>query len=74
MKYKILEHPADIKVQAFGKTKEELFVNAIRGMTEVLKSKVQSPKSKVTRRIKIKSLDLNSLLVDFLSEVLYQPS
>jgi len=69
--YKILEHPADIRVQAFGKIKEELFANAMLGMGAVLKSKVQSPKSKVTRRIKIKSLDLNALLVDFLSEVLY---
>jgi len=69
--YKILPHTADIRVQAFGKTKEELFLNAMRGMKDVLKPKVQSPKSKVTRRIKIKSLDLNSLLVDFLSEVLY---
>jgi len=70
-KYKILEHPADVRVQAFGKTKEELFLNAMIGMKDVLKSKVQSPKSKVARRIKIKSLDLNSLLVDFLSEGLY---
>ncbi len=69
--YKILEHPADIKVQAFGKTKEEFFLNAMLGMKDVLRSKVQSPKSKVARRIKIRSLDLNALLVDFLSEVLY---
>ena len=67
--YKILEHPADVKVQVFGKTKEELFLNAMLGMMEVLK--VKSKKLKVKRKISVKSLDLNALLVDFLSEVLY---
>jgi SHS2 domain-containing protein len=67
--YKILAHPADVKVRAFGKTKEELFLNAMKGMSAVLK--VKSKKLKVKRKISVKSLDLNALLVDFLSEVLY---
>ncbi len=67
--YKILAHPADVKVQALGKTKEELFLNAMRGMSAVLK--VKSKKLEVKRKISVKSLDLNALLVDFLSEVLY---
>lgn len=71
MKYKILPHPADVRVQAFGKTKEELFINAARGMIKVLQSKVARNKKQVARKIKIKSVDLNALLVDFLSEVLY---
>jgi len=77
--YKILEHPADVRVQAFGKTKEELFLNAVLGMNEILKSKAPpiwragaGQKSKVVRKIKVKSIDLNALLVDFLSEVLCQ--
>ena len=69
MKYKILEHPADIKIQAFGKTKQALFLNAMKGMNAVLKSKSKTQNAK--RKISVKSLDLNSLLVDFLSEVLY---
>ena len=70
MKYKILEHIADVKVRAFGKTKEELFLNAMRGMVEILKPKILKEKSE-TRKIKIESVDINALLVDFLSEVLY---
>ena len=70
--YKILEHPADVRVQAFGKTKEELFLNAVLGMNEILKPKAKSKNSKVVRKIKVKSIDLNALLVDFLSEVLCQ--
>ena len=70
--YKILEHIADVRVQAFGKTKEELFLNATRGMTTILRPKLKDKKEKIKKKIKVKSVDLNSLLVDFLSEVLYQ--
>jgi SHS2 domain-containing protein len=71
MKYEILEHKADLKIRAFGKTKEELFENAMIGMFESAKyeKEVKNQKSKV--KIKITSADLPSLLVDFLSEVLY---
>lgn len=70
-KYEILEHKADLKIKAFGKTKEELFENAMLGMFKGagyetrLKSKIKN------RKIEIKSADLISLLVDFLSEILY---
>jgi len=67
--YKILDHPSDVRVQAFGKTKEELFLNAMKGMSAVLRPKIKNQKSKI--KIKVKSVDLNALLVDFLSEVLY---
>ncbi len=70
-KFRTLEHPADVMVQAFGKTREELFINAMMGMNKILKSKVKSKKSKVTRKIIVNSYDLDALLVDFLSEVLY---
>jgi len=69
--YQVLEHKADLKIRVFGKTKEELFENAMVGMFEGAKyqkkPKVQSSQLKV----KIKSIDLISLLVDFLSEILY---
>lgn len=69
--YKILDHPSDIRIQAFGETKEELFLNAMLGMEAVLKPQVTSSKKQLTRRIVANSYDLNALLVDFLSEVLY---
>lgn len=72
--YKILEHPADIRVRAFGKTKEELFLNTTLGMNEILRPELKNKnrKRKIKRDIKVKSIDLNALLVDFLSEILYQ--
>jgi len=35
-KYEILEHRADLKIRVFGKTKKELFKNALLGMTNSL--------------------------------------
>jgi len=70
-KYEILEHPADLKIRAFGKTKEELFLNMMIGMNENMRPEIKKPEEKMKREIKIKSPDLSALLIDFLSEVLY---
>jgi len=70
-KYEILEHPADLKIRAFGKTKEELFFNMMIGMNENMKPEIKEPIEKTKRNIKIESPDLDSLFVDFLSDVLY---
>ncbi|KPJ73254.1 hypothetical protein AMJ48_02210 [Parcubacteria bacterium DG_74_1] len=69
-KYEVLEHKADLKIRAFGKTKEELFQNMLLGMSESQKPEIKDNK-KTERKIKIKSLNPLSLLVDFLSEILY---
>lgn len=69
--YEILEHPTDLKIRAFGKTKEELFSNMLKGMFLGAGAKIENRK-KVSRKIKIKSADEQSLLVDFLSEALAQ--
>jgi len=69
-KYEILEHKADLKIRAFGKTKEELFLNMLEGMAESQKPEIKS-KKRIKREIKIKSTDLLTLLVDFLGEALY---
>jgi GxxExxY protein len=68
--FEILEHPSDVKVRAFGDTKEELFLNAMLGMVAVLRPQIRNSNIEI-RNIKIKSVDSNALLVDFLSEVLY---
>lgn len=80
-KFEILEHKADLKIRAFGKTREEVFLNMLFGMTESQRAEIKSKpgrtklvlpgKKKIEREIKIKSLDFPALLVDFLSEALY---
>jgi SHS2 domain-containing protein len=69
--FEVLEHPADLKIKASGKTKEETFINMMRGMFESIKLKKKKEKQKTERDIRFGSADLKSLLVDFLSEVLY---
>ena len=70
MTYEILEHKGDFKIRDLGKTKQELFLNALLGMEAGLRPEIRSTKSEI-RNIKVTSLDINALLVDFLSEVLY---
>lgn len=70
-KFEILEHTADLKIRAFGKTKEELFKNALLGMSSVQKTELPAGE-KITVKIKIESADPTALLVDFLSEALTQ--
>lgn len=69
-KYEILKHRADLQIRFSGKTKQDLFQNALLGIAENMKPKVQKSVGKIKRRVEIKSLDINALLVDFLNEVL----
>ena len=69
MKYEILEHTADFKIRAFGRDKKVLFENTMVGMFEG--GEYEKEGKEIKRKIEISSFDLSSLLVDFLSEVLY---
>ena len=46
-KYEILEHPADLKIRAFGKDKKELFWNMLNGLQDSLKPNLKSQISKL---------------------------
>ncbi len=68
-KFKFLEHTADVKFQAFGKNLEEAFKNSALALKEAIyEKKVQE---KEERKIKVKGKDLESLLYNFLEELLY---
>lgn len=74
-KYEILEHPAELRLRVYGKTIEELFINAAFALAETLrrdaKEIFKNPELKTkSSKLKAKSVDINSLLVDFLSEIL----
>jgi SHS2 domain-containing protein len=68
--YEYLDHTADIKFQAYGETQEEVFENAALAMFNVIidTGKVSGD---TTREITLKSPDLEALIVDWLSELLY---
>ncbi len=69
-KFETLHHTADLKIKVFGKTKKELFQNALFGMVENLKPKLKN-KQKTKQKVEVKSFDRQTLLVDFLNEILY---
>ena len=72
-KYELLEHTADLKIKVFGKTKKQLFSHALFAMAENMRPEIviQTQRKEQKQKIKIESLDLLTLLVDFLNEVLY---
>jgi SHS2 domain-containing protein len=69
MGYEILEHTADIGLEASESSLEELFVTATRGMAEI--AGVWRPGDGKEVLIEVEAGNLGSLLVDWLSEVLY---
>lgn len=70
MKYRFLEHTADIKFQAYGKTLNEVFENAVLAIAEYISrgKKIKAAKGKV---IKVSGNDLESLFYNFLDELIY---
>jgi SHS2 domain-containing protein len=68
--YEYLEHTADIKFLAYGKTLEEVFENAALAMFNVMID-TGNVSGETAREVFLTSPDLESLLVDWLSELLY---
>lgn len=69
----VLDHTADIKLKVVGTGLEELFLQALEGLAHLLYHNYNvSGVSQTKVPIRVSSIDVNSLLVDFLSEVLYQ--
>lgn len=69
MKYKFLEHKADAKFQAFGKSLEEAFSNAALAMTSIMISP-ETVEPKITKKISAKGKDKKALLYNFLEQFL----
>lgn len=78
--FEILPHTADLKIRAYGKDLKTLFSHMIKGMFSSIhpvtnectyeQERLVCEKLSVSRPIDVKSHDLESLLVDFLSEAL----
>jgi SHS2 domain-containing protein len=67
--YEILEHTADVGVEARGGTLEECFEQATLGLLEILGMQPAGRGTIVT--LELVAEDLGGLLVDWLNEVLY---
>ncbi|MBU3905075.1 MAG: archease [Nanoarchaeota archaeon] len=69
MKFKFVEHTADIGIEAYGENMKETFANAALGLFEIMidTTKVEE---KETIEITAKGEDIQSLLYDFLEQFL----
>lgn len=77
MPIKFLRHTADIKMRVTARDLPELFGEAVKGMLGIMSRRFGRDPDFTSgnyeyRQINIKSSDLTSLLIDFLSEVLAQ--
>ena len=69
MEFKYLEHTADLKFQAFGKNLKHAFQNAAKAMfNSMVPLKQITPK--IEKSLEITSESIESLLFDWLSELL----
>jgi len=69
--YEILDHPADLKIRVFGKDLPVVFVNmalAIAQQQAPAQAQVKEPAEEIV----VESDSLDSLFVDWLSEILYR--
>jgi len=68
--FRILEHTADIGFEAFGATPEEVFANAAGALFHII-VELDSVEPRETVNLRVEGADAPSLLVNWLSELLY---
>ena len=68
--FEVLEHPADIGFRAFGATLPELYANAAIAMLSIADDPA-AVEPREEYQLAVESGDRESLMVDWLSEVLY---
>src|SRR3989344_924242 len=70
MKYKILDHTADVMFEVYGKTLNELFKNAATAIFDTM-VKRSTIKIKIKKEIELESSNVEQLLFDFIEELIY---
>lgn len=70
VKYRLLDHTADIQIQAFGSTIDEMFENSAFALFEQI-ADTGSIRPKGEEKISLESGSLEALLVDFLNELVF---
>ncbi len=70
MKYRLLDHTADVQIQAFGATADEIFENSATALFEQI-ADLGNVKAKGEEEILLEGTSIESLLVDFLNELVF---
>ncbi|TSA28260.1 archease [bacterium] len=71
MKFKIIDHTADLAVEFYGKTIAELFRNSAVSLSEIIFDKEINPKGGDTLELSFTTDNIEVNYIDFLREVLY---
>ena len=70
--FEILEHTADIGMAAYGKTRKEVFINAAKGMFNIIAGNNRNlVDNNFSYKVTLRAKDLEDLLVAWLNELLY---
>jgi SHS2 domain-containing protein len=70
--FEVLEHTADIGLLARGRTLDDLFENAIRGLIEIVGASGSGGPDEEVVSVELDEADLGGTLVDLLNEVIYR--
>lgn len=70
MKYKFLDHTADIMFEAYGSSLNELFENSALATEETMVN-LKQIKPKIKKEINLENENIENLLFDFLGELIY---
>jgi SHS2 domain-containing protein len=68
--YRSIEHTADTGLEVEARTLDDLFVEAMRGMTDCI-TELEQVEPKTRRRFEVRAGDLGRLMVEWLSDVVY---
>ena len=68
--FRVLEHTADIGFEAFGVTREEVFRNAARALTNLIVD-LESVQARESVALQAEAAEPKGLLVNWLSEIVY---
>ncbi len=70
MKYKFLDHTADIMFEAYGSSLNELFENSALA-TEDTMVNLKQIKPRIKKQVELENKNIENLLFDFLAELVY---
>jgi SHS2 domain-containing protein len=69
-RFELIEHTADIGINAYGKTLAGAFANAAYGMFSII-AELESVREAESRRVEVSADDIESLLFEWLNSLLY---
>jgi SHS2 domain-containing protein len=69
-RFELIEHTADMGLEAYGKTLAEAFANAAYGMFSII-AELDAVREVETRRVEISEDDMEGLLFEWLNSLLY---